>query len=301
MRRTYKSGVIQKVQSSSLIPRIFKYYSERKTVCKSFNSMCSEYKRYEWDLPNLFPFFNRSSYSAKKFVMIILNTLIKSPEIIIPLWKQATLRLAVDGGANRLYDMLRNCQMEEFSDLIPDVLCGDFDSVRTNVKNFYEERHVEIIHTPDQSKTDFLKALEIVSQKNKSTTVIVSCDNVGRLDHIMANLNGLYQAACNNCTNDLNIYLLSSMDITWLLKTGYHAIKIPPDLWSEKSHCSLIPLGQQSRVSTHGLKWNINDGILQFGGIVSSSNTYNVSSINSTVCINTDSALIWSMGIRDDV
>lgn len=92
---------------------------------------------------------------------------------------------------------------------------------------------------------------------SQSTTVIVICDNVGRLDHIMANLNGLYQAACSNCTNDLNIYLLSSMDITWLLKTGYHVIKIPPDLWSEKSHCSLIPLGQQSRVSTHGLKWNI--------------------------------------------
>lgn len=63
--------------------------------------------------------------------------------------------------------MLINRQMEEFSDLFPDVLCGDFDSIRTNVKNFYVERHVEIIHTPDQSKTDFLKALEIVSQKNK--------------------------------------------------------------------------------------------------------------------------------------
>lgn len=70
-----------------------------------------------------------------------------------------------------MYDLLQTGQMEECTDLLPDLLSGDFDSIRANVMKFYEQRHVKIIPTSDQNKTDFFKALEIVSKKSKVNIV----------------------------------------------------------------------------------------------------------------------------------
>lgn len=153
-----------------------------------------------------------------------------------------------------------------------------------------------MVQTIDQDETDFTKCLRVLEPliKELNLEFIVSvCENSGRCDHIMANINTLYKNLQKPPEISRPVYLLSSGSLTWLLSCGQHTIYIPVNL--RKYWCSLVPVGSSSTVTTEGLKWNLCDDVMQFGGIVSTSNKYDGKSDKVTV-IN-DSPLLWSMGI----
>ncbi|KFM64430.1 Thiamin pyrophosphokinase 1, partial [Stegodyphus mimosarum] len=126
---------------------------------------------------------------------------------------QAAIRIAVDGGA---------CQLKRISDeelnLIPDVICGDFDSVTPDVIDYYQKKGVEIVHTPDQDETDFTKAVRLsvqyIDEKKLQVSAIVAVARNGeRLDHILGNLNTLYTA---NEITSIPVFILGHGSLTWL-------------------------------------------------------------------------------------
>lgn len=61
--------------------------------------------------------------------------------------------------------------------------------------------------------------------------------------------------------------------------------------------CGIIPLCGPTRVSTIGLKWNLDDTVMEFGGLVSTSNEV----VGSQVLISSDKPLLWTMEIKDCV
>lgn len=65
-------------------------------------------------------------------------------------------------------------------------------------------------------------------------------------------------------------------------------------MFAKKLWCALIPF-ESTIVSTAGLKWNLNNNTMKFGGIVSTSNKYDSSA--DFVEVTTDHPLLWSMGI----
>lgn len=84
--------------------------------------------------------------------------------------------------------------------------------------------------------------------------IVAICENCGRFDHILANINTLYKA--DNIIKK-PVFLLSSDSITWLLNPGKHHIKVS---WPNRvnTNCALIPVGQPCRnVTTFGLHWDI--------------------------------------------
>jgi len=78
-----------------------------------------------------------------------------------------------------------------------------------------------------------------------------SCE--GRLDHVMANIDTLFQAPC---LTSIPLYLVSGESLSCLLRPGRNVIDVNDErrgVW-----CSLVPVGRPCpRVTTTGLKYNV--------------------------------------------
>ncbi|XP_018326599.1 thiamin pyrophosphokinase 1 isoform X2 [Agrilus planipennis] len=209
------------------------------------------------------------------------------------------MRVTVDGGTLCWFSWLKSNNIDETCINPPDYLTGDLDSIPENYLKKVEQRYpqLEIIKTMDQDETDFTKSLRVIQSKISESNIdvpiiIVLGDSSGRIDQIMANVNTLFKA--KTIVPNSSVYLLGSDSFSWLLSEGYHKISIPVSLSRSKTWCSLVPIGSSSIATTTGLKWNLNSDVLEFGKMVSTSNTY---SGDPVVTVLNSAPLLWSMGI----
>ncbi|CAB4061752.1 YARS [Lepeophtheirus salmonis] len=117
--------------------------------------------------------------------------------------------------------------------------------------SYYKSRGISsIVHTPDQDFTDFTKCLiEIKKRRQDLKSFFVHVQHSGRLDQIFVNSNS----------------------ISWLLNPGESRIEYIPN--KNKTYVGLIPIGTPiDSISTTGLRWNLDNGRLAFGELVSTSN-----------------------------
>ena len=95
------------------------------------------------------------------------------------------------------------------------------------------------------------------------------------------------QALFNYLDTLSQIWLFSDENAAILLKPGEHSIfcpnfgdDIPERVIGEGPTCGLIPIGHPcEKVTTTGLKWNLDANPLEFGGLVSTSNRLMASKI----------------------
>merc|ERR1712080_582118 len=85
-------------------------------------------------------------------------------------------------------------------------------------------------------------------------------------------------------------YLCSSESLSWILPAGGHCLPLPG---VRPQHCGLIPILGDTVVSTTGLQWNLTQGRLRFGELVSTSNGFCPES--SEVAVLTDKDVLWTM------
>lgn len=141
-----------------------------------------------------------------------------------------------------------------------DVLLGDFD--RNFNTQYYKENHypIEIIHTPDQNKTDLEKAFDYLIEKGHKAVNVVWATGK-RADHTLNNLSVLA-----SYRNDLKIVLFDDYSKVYLLPNSFKK-------WYPKnSIISLIPLGKVDGISTENLFYPFNNESLELGYRTGSSN-----------------------------
>ncbi|XP_045469030.1 thiamin pyrophosphokinase 1-like isoform X3 [Harmonia axyridis] len=214
------------------------------------------------------------------FGVLLLNSPVKLNNIKLrKIWNQvikvicyeANIRVLVDGGSECWMNWKENLNKKKDDLYMPHLLTGDFDSISTEtLEKLKKINGVQVIHTPDQEETDFTKALEILNDYKEQKKIEID-----------------------------KIYVLTEIagsdSFSWLLKPGTYKISIPEILRENKNWCSLVPIGSPAVVTTSGLKWNLDKTKLEFGGLISTSNSYNGS---AEVEIETSSCLLWTMSTR---
>ncbi|XP_037040872.1 thiamin pyrophosphokinase 1 isoform X2 [Bradysia coprophila] len=237
------------------------------------------------------------STEANHAIVVLNRSIDLKPTHTKQLWDRAKCRCLVDGGANQWLEFLR-----KNPDLItaeyPELVTGDFDSITdSTMAHFKRSPTTNVIHTPNQDHTDFTKSLMELSpyiQSDNIGSVVALLDTSGRIDHIFAHISTLVKA--QGFLDNVNIFILSRDSISWLLNVGSHVIHIPQDFVDQQFWCSFVPIDGKCCVSTTGLKWNLDNQFTQFGGIVSTSNTYS----SNVVTLQSDGLLYWSMGITNE-
>lgn len=130
-----------------------------------------------------FPMHEGSSRNKQSSALIILNTPFQTamhsqssssnnhclPDVLRVLWESTTYHVCADGGANRLYDATTSSTQKNSSSnennidkFIPDMITGDLDSIRSDVRAYYEEKGVPIVRVEDQNYHDLDKSLMAV-------------------------------------------------------------------------------------------------------------------------------------------
>lgn len=233
--------------------------------------------------------------SIDSYAVVILNRPILIPyEHMCNIWEKASFCVTVDGGTDRWYEFVDTLPEGCLSNIHPNVVSGDLDSVTSERLRKCEKNGIKIIKTEDQDKTDFTKALEIIAsvKRNTITAVVAVAENSGRLDQVLSNINTLYQTETIFNPYPVRNYIISGDSLTWLLRPGSHRIYIPDNICKKGIPCGLLPLSK-CVVTTSGLKWNLDNTVMEFGGLVSSSNTYS----ENVVTVTTDAPLVWTMSL----
>ena len=213
--------------------------------------------------------------------LIVLNYPIPRKSLLLDhLWKTSDIKVAADGGANRLYEYSK--------DYIPDRIRGDLDSLDAKVRAYYESKDVSVEQDFCQDTNDLDKALQVLVN-NEGDGNTKSFDRVviygafgGRFDQEMASFAALYKWA-PHFGSQLYLYSDETCAVLIPAKTDCeirlpfyhdHTIENSPQEIGEGPTCGLIPLGCRcDSVVTQGLKWDLDGSMpLEFGGLVSSSN-----------------------------
>ncbi|ANB15228.1 thiamine diphosphokinase [Sugiyamaella lignohabitans] len=173
---------------------------------------------------------------------------------------------------------------------IPQIITGDFDSLRDDVRDYYESLGTKIIHNPDQYSTDFMKANKSIKDHSSSSYSILALGGMGgRVDQ---QFHSIHQLFLSKEQGQL-IYLISTESISFLLDEGKSTIITPTDLIGET--CGIIPVCGETSITTQGLRWDVSDWKTSFGSQVSTSNHL----ISDSITIESDKPVLFTAEIRD--
>jgi thiamine pyrophosphokinase len=141
-----------------------------------------------------------------------------------------------------------------------DAWLGDFDDNPDFELVRAQQYPLEIIHTPDQNKTDLDKGIEFLIQRGFPAVNIVWATG-RRADHTITNLTDIIRYK-----DQIKIVMLDDYSKITPLTGSF-------EKWYAKgTPISLIPVGQVDGIQTEGLKYNLQNESLTLGYRTGSSN-----------------------------
>jgi thiamine pyrophosphokinase len=182
--------------------------------------------------------------------LIIANGSSCNPELLGQLLEWSPLVIVLDSAMERVMKL----------DIKVDVLLGDFD--RGFDPNYYKEKQypLEIVHTPDQNKTDLEKAFDYLHER-KIPAVNVVWATGKRADHTITNLTNIVRYR-----EKLKIVILDDHSKVFLLPKKFEK------WYTAKTPISLIPIGQVTGIHSKNLFYPLENDTLTIGYRTGSSN-----------------------------
>ena len=175
---------------------------------------------------------------------------------------------------------------------------GDLDSIKVDVKQYYEDQGIEVLHDTDQVTTDLTKCLKFLHKiRLDHPELAARLENTvlfgglgGRADQAFAQIHQLYEAAEKPELECGNLYLFTPESIVFVLEKGMNIIRTPvPSYIAE--NVGIIPIGKPAVITTQGLEWDVEDWETSFGTQVSSSNHIKASEVK----VSTSERVLFTM------
>lgn len=182
--------------------------------------------------------------------LIIANGAACSKELLGQLLEWSPLVVVLDSAIERVIEL----------GIKVDVLLGDFD--RGFDPEYYRDMQypLEIVHTPDQDKTDLEKALDyLIERKFPAVNVIWATGR--RADHTITNITNIVRYR-----DLIKIVVLDDHSKIFLLPQKFEK------WYPEGTPLSLIPIGKVKGIHSKNLKYQLNNDELTIGYRTGSSN-----------------------------
>lgn len=183
--------------------------------------------------------------------LIIANGEACSNELLGELLEWSPYVVVLDGAIYRVMDL----------NIKVDVLLGDFDRNEIHPEQIlHHQDTIEIVHTPDQDKTDLEKAIDFLIEKGYNAVNVIWATG-RRADHTMANITGIVRFK-----DQITVTLLDDYSVIYQIPRKFRK-------WFPKATpLSIIPLGKAEGIITENLVYNLNNEELELGYRISSSN-----------------------------
>ncbi|KAG9690882.1 thiamine pyrophosphokinase, partial [Aureobasidium melanogenum] len=233
-----------------------------------------------------------------KPALIILNQPIADTKVLGRLWNHTSYRLCADGGANQLYDLFTQNDPSQLDRYLPNIIHGDLDSLREDVKSYYKEHNVEVTEDPDQYSTDFGKAIkQVLREQPWQRNFLVLGTIAGRLDQGIGLLSEIYREQHSKQHANIRFWLFSESSISFTLSPGTTTIHTPLGEKVITPNIGILPIFGPAHISTNGLEWDVTDWHTQMGGQVSTSNHI----VEDQITISTDAEVLFTVERRKSV
>ncbi|MFH6957359.1 thiamine diphosphokinase [Flavobacterium aquidurense] len=182
--------------------------------------------------------------------LIIANGAACNPELLGQLLEWSPLVIVLDSAIERVVDL----------GIKVDVLLGDFDHGFDPEIYKTSQYPIEIVHTPDQDKTDLEKAFDyLIARKIPAVNVVWATGK--RADHTITNLTNIVRYR-----NLLKIVILDDHSKIFLLPTKFEK------WYTAKTPISLIPIGVVNGINSTNLLYPLKNDTLTIGYRTGSSN-----------------------------
>ncbi|GAB3504047.1 thiamine diphosphokinase [Spirosoma knui] len=182
--------------------------------------------------------------------LLIANGEACDPELLGQLLEWSPFVVVLDSAVWRVLDL----------GIKLDVLLGDFDG-SLDLDNIRAQQYpLEIVHTPDQNKTDLEKGIEFLISRGFPAVNIVWATG-RRADHSLTNMTNLVRYK-----DQIRLVMLDDYSRIFPLVGRF-------EKWYEAgTPISLIPVGTVTGLHTSGLKYNLTNDTLTLGYRTGNSN-----------------------------
>jgi thiamine pyrophosphokinase len=239
--------------------------------------------------------------------LLILNQPIAHFDAFARLWKHTGYRVCADGGANRLFDMFHGdiatqreryvrfmLLLNEAADVLqlPDVIHGDLDSLRDDVRAYYASHGVNVSQDHDQYSTDFGKTMQKISSRSQSSArkdVLVLGTLAGRVDQGLGLLHEMIREETKH--PNLRLWLFSEASLSFILRSEHNSIRGLQSSRLFTENIGLLPVWGPATITTTGLEWDVKEWYTHMGGQVSTSNHVRADEVQ----IDTDAPIMFTI------
>ena len=204
-----------------------------------------------------------------KTALLLANGKSPTKSLLLICRKRAEFFVCADGGANYAAKLGER----------PDLIIGDLDSIRAStVKKF---QSVTTRRIADQHTSDLEKALSWLIRKNYTDIIVLGATG-GRVDHLAGNLSALGKFS-------KRAHIAFVDESGEMRSVGSEMVLEVP----VGTTVSLIPLSRCEGVVTTGLKWELQNGVLELGFREGTSNIVKSSPV--TIRVRRGTLLIYQL------